>query len=193
MLEPGRRPVADLLLFFVIVYCRLRLIDRSLLFVRAQNCYGADAYGGAYWRHLANTVEPSVCGGDAALCQITVITCYYRRQRGYVIVVVCLSVCLLATLRKSFRTDLHEIFREGWQWANKPMIKFWWRSRSRIRIAKLLRCALAEVRTVPVLLVIIAIVINIIFTIERCNPWPHVANRHIYDRYRQRQSKLFSL
>ena len=94
MLEPGRRPVADLLLFFVIVYCRLRLIDRSLLFVRAQNCYGADAYGGAYWRHLANTVEPSVCGGDAALCQITVITCYYRRQRGYVIVVVCLSVCL---------------------------------------------------------------------------------------------------
>ena len=29
---------------------------------------------------------------------------------------VCLSVCLLATLRKNFRTDLHEIFREGWQW-----------------------------------------------------------------------------
>ena len=25
---------------------------------------------------------------------------------------VCLSVCLLATLRKNFRTDLHEIFRE---------------------------------------------------------------------------------
>jgi len=28
---------------------------------------------------------------------------------------VCLSVCLLATLRKNFRTDLHEIFRECWQ------------------------------------------------------------------------------
>ena len=22
--------------------------------------------GGAYWRHLANTTEPSVCGGDTA-------------------------------------------------------------------------------------------------------------------------------
>jgi len=26
-------------------------------------------------RHLANTTEPSVCGGDAALCQITLTTC----------------------------------------------------------------------------------------------------------------------
>jgi len=25
---------------------------------------------GAPWRHLANAAEPSVCGGDAALCQI---------------------------------------------------------------------------------------------------------------------------
>jgi len=38
---------------------------------------------------------------------------------------VCLSV---ATLRKNFRTDLHEIFREGWQWAIEQMIKFWWQS-----------------------------------------------------------------
>jgi len=30
---------------------------------------------GAYWRHLANTTEPSMCGGDAALCQITLTTC----------------------------------------------------------------------------------------------------------------------
>jgi len=37
---------------------------------------------------------------------------------------VCLSVCLLAILRKKFPTDLHEIFREGWQWANEQMIKF---------------------------------------------------------------------
>jgi len=37
---------------------------------------------------------------------------------------VCLSVCLLATLRKNFRTDLHEIFRVGCQWANEQMIKF---------------------------------------------------------------------
>jgi len=32
-----------------------------------------------------------------------------------------LSVCLLTTLRKNIRTDLHEIFREGWpmnKWLN---------------------------------------------------------------------------
>jgi len=27
--------------------------------------------GGAHWRHLANTIEPSTFGGDAAFCQIT--------------------------------------------------------------------------------------------------------------------------
>jgi len=26
--------------------------------------------------------------------------------------------------------DLHEIFREGWQWASEQVIKFWWLSRS---------------------------------------------------------------
>jgi len=30
-----------------------------------------------------------------------------------------LFVCLLATLHKKFQTDLHEIFREGWQWAKE--------------------------------------------------------------------------
>jgi len=32
----------------------------------------------AHWRNLMNTIEPSVCGGDAALCQITLTTCYYN-------------------------------------------------------------------------------------------------------------------
>jgi len=32
---------------------------------------------GAHWRHLKNTTEPSMCGGDAALCQITLTTCYF--------------------------------------------------------------------------------------------------------------------
>jgi len=43
---------------------------------------------------------------------------YYLHQGGYVIIVVsvCLSVCLLATLHKNVRTDLHESFRERWQW-----------------------------------------------------------------------------
>ena len=39
---------------------------------------------------------------------------------------VCLSLCLLATLHKNFQMDLHEIFRDGWQWASEQMIKFWW-------------------------------------------------------------------
>jgi len=44
---------------------------------------------------------------------------------------VCLSVYLLATLRKkNFRTDWYEICREGWQQADEQTIKFWWRSRS---------------------------------------------------------------
>jgi len=30
----------------------------------------------AHCRHLANTIEPPICGGDAALCQITLTTCY---------------------------------------------------------------------------------------------------------------------
>jgi len=30
---------------------------------------------GAHWCHLANTTEPSMCGRDAALCQITLTTC----------------------------------------------------------------------------------------------------------------------
>jgi len=38
----------------------------------------------AHWHHVANTIEPSACGGDAALCQITLTTCSVclsRRQR----------------------------------------------------------------------------------------------------------------
>jgi len=38
-------------------------------------------------------------------------------------IVVVLFVCLLATLRKNFLTDLHEIFREGLQWAVGQQIK----------------------------------------------------------------------
>jgi len=39
---------------------------------------------------------------------------------------------------------------KGWQWADEQVIKFWWRSgsRIRIRIATMARRALAEVCTV---------------------------------------------
>ena len=32
--------------------------------------------GSSHWHYLANTTERSVCGGDGALCQITLTTCY---------------------------------------------------------------------------------------------------------------------
>jgi len=35
------------------------------------------SHGRAHWRHVASTTEPSVCGGDAALRQITLTTCYW--------------------------------------------------------------------------------------------------------------------
>jgi len=31
---------------------------------------------GAHWRHLANMIEPSMCGGNAAFCQITLTTSF---------------------------------------------------------------------------------------------------------------------
>ena len=68
----------------------------------------------------------------------------------------CFSVCLsVSNFVQKLLTDLHEIFREGWQWASEQMIKFWWRSRSQIPIwiTALVRRALVEVCTVPVLLV----------------------------------------
>jgi len=37
----------------------------------------------AHWRHLANTTQPSVCGGDAALCEITLTTCQYYKCTDY--------------------------------------------------------------------------------------------------------------
>ena len=43
---------------------------------------------GAHWRHLKNTKEPSVCGGDAALCQITLTS----------LVVVVVVVVVMAAL-----------------------------------------------------------------------------------------------
>jgi len=39
-------------------------------------CQAGCTRRGADWHHLANTSEPSVCGGDAALYQITLTTCF---------------------------------------------------------------------------------------------------------------------
>ena len=53
-----------------------------------------------------------------------------QRKVMFLSLFVCLFVCLLATLRKNFLTDFHEICREGWQWADEQTIEFWWRSGS---------------------------------------------------------------
>ena len=39
---------------------------------------------GAFWRHLVNTIELFVCGGDAALCKITLTNycCGYCREES---------------------------------------------------------------------------------------------------------------
>ena len=50
---------------------------------------------------------------------------FYLRQGGYVFV-----MSVSKTLHKNIQTDVRAIFREGWQWANEQLIKFWWRSGS---------------------------------------------------------------
>jgi len=54
--------------------------------------------------------------------------CNYLRQEAYVVVVVCSSV--FSNFLWKLQTDLHEIFSEGWQWANEETVKFWWRFES---------------------------------------------------------------
>jgi len=48
--------------------------------VPKEACVTLDA--GAYLRHLANTIEPSMRGGDAALCQVTLTTGFYFITQG---------------------------------------------------------------------------------------------------------------
>jgi len=48
-----------------------RVVRRKDKFSRICQVASMCAHGRARWRHLANTIEPSVCCGDAALRQIT--------------------------------------------------------------------------------------------------------------------------
>ena len=75
---------------------------------------------GAHWRHLANTTEPSLCGGGVALCQITfdyllvvvvaaavLRACYFmgcEPRRGY-------SQCSYCTTGGHGRSIVTRIFR----------------------------------------------------------------------------------
>ena len=49
----------------------------QMLFVVLTRVGPRNDVGDAHWRQLANTTEPAVCGGDAALCQVTRTTCCY--------------------------------------------------------------------------------------------------------------------
>ena len=40
--------------------------------------------GDAHWHHLTNITEPSMCCGDAALCQITLTTCSTSSRKSEV-------------------------------------------------------------------------------------------------------------
>jgi len=42
--------------------------------------------GAAHWRNLVNTTELSMCGGDVALCQITLTTCSLLMPNVYVLI-----------------------------------------------------------------------------------------------------------
>jgi len=93
------------------------------------------------------------------MCKMLWILRIYLRQGGFVFVVVCLSVCLSVSsfaqkLLNGFAWNLQGRLATD-QWTN---IKFWWRSPTDspgggTDIATLVRCALAEVCSVPVVLV----------------------------------------
>ena len=53
---------------------------------------------GAHWCHPANMTEPSVCGGGAALCQITLTACSLCLALVYSINahwIICVFVCIV--------------------------------------------------------------------------------------------------
>jgi len=52
-----------------------------------------------HWRHLANTIEPSISGGDAALCQIILIICFFSQIYG------SSDTCRLLDYRINFWVD----------------------------------------------------------------------------------------
>ena len=56
---------------------RIRVGGRKHKFNRIRQVRPMCPPMGANWRHLANTIEPSVYCGDAVSCQITLTTCFY--------------------------------------------------------------------------------------------------------------------
>jgi len=60
---------------------------------------------GAHWCHLKNTTELSMCGGDVALCQITLTTCLKLRR---LLVIVFVTFMPISLLLQEFRGAVEE-------------------------------------------------------------------------------------
>ena len=80
-----------------------------------ERCHGnhvlAFCIWGAHWRYLVNTTESSVYGGDAALCQISLTTCYYY----YKILIFAVLKRWLLQLRETDSNFLYDkIYRMHW-------------------------------------------------------------------------------
>jgi len=72
-------------------------------------------YGWAHWRHLANTTKPSVGCGDAALCQITLTTCYWSLPYFF-------AICCQQPLECAAKTTIQEQYRKMIQHINKMRV-----------------------------------------------------------------------
>ena len=68
------------------------------------------------WRHLAITIELSICGGDAALCQITltasiiIIPVIFQQNcsvKMYVIAICCINDAQQKSYRDACNNPLH--------------------------------------------------------------------------------------
>jgi len=56
-----------------------RVSRRKHKFNRIRQVAPMCPHGMAHWRHVVNTIEPSVCGDDAVLRQITLTTCCIKQ------------------------------------------------------------------------------------------------------------------
>jgi len=110
--------------YLFVVHSRIPLGRGVAPFVHAVWCCNLFEYRGrplVTWRRLFLTPPRRIC-----FCR-------------------CLFICLLATLRKYFQMDLHEIFREGWLWASEQMIKFLWQSTNRLLPVSILPLPTVEI------------------------------------------------
>jgi len=81
---------------------------------------------GAHWRHPVNTNKPSMCGGNATLCQITSTTCYYWNSTTKTVQVTPLGT-ILSSSPYSECASFHQQGYAGSKTAqqNPPVLKWW--------------------------------------------------------------------